>query len=146
MAREIVHELGHSIDPNLGKRSGKEEMLDEFGTYYRGTYEPEVITQTTTKTDGQGHSTEPVVTRRESYDSLHHVTLALRVPYYVAKYGKAFASPEEYAKKVDSIAEVINQLETFFDKPRVNTIIFNAQSEYELRHLLQVCEHEKRGL
>lgn len=139
---EIIHELGHSIDPNFGKRSPQEEFLEELPVYYRETYIPKIFIQSTTTTDKSGHTSEPVVTRKEVYQNSRKIKATLKDNLYANKYASSFKSVEEYNKRIDQTFDIIDQLEKHMSKKDINKAIYNAKSFYELSHLLEIIKRE----
>lgn len=142
LSNDIVHEMGHTIDPYLGKRNPQDSLLEEFGTYYRDTYIPSIVTSTSRQKSENGTWSEPVVTKREIYEKLPRINNNLKNNYYDT-YGSAFATKEDYEKQVDSVTSILVELEGYMAKPDINRAIFNAKSVYELQHLLDVVKQEK---
>jgi hypothetical protein len=140
-----LHELGHSIDPNQHKRAPQDAILEEFATYYRDTYIPKIYTTKSVQRDASGAITAESKSTREVYERMDRIRATLKSDL-CAGYRRAFDSPEAYERAVDEIAGVILALEKHLSKPEVNKCIYNARSSYELNHLLEVTEREKRGI
>lgn len=142
---EIAHELGHTIDPNFGKRSPSDEVLEELAVYYRETYVPRIYTQTTRTQGTDGKMSEPETTSREVYKSLRLIRATLKDELYSRKYASSFESTEVYKERVDQAVDMVGQLEQYMDKRDVDKAIYNAKSYFELTHLLE-AEKRNRGL
>ncbi len=144
LSRDIEHEISHSIDPYLHKREPKERLLEEFAAYYRDTYIPTIYTTTSRATNSDGTVSEPIVSSREVYQRLSNIGGVLKTnPQYLENYSAAFTFQEDYEGQVDRVVKILQGLEEYMEKPDINKAIFNAQSVYELQHLLDVVKHEK---
>jgi hypothetical protein len=139
---DIAHELRHTIDPNLGKRSPSDEVLEEVAAYYQETYAPKIYTQTVRTQGADGKMSEPETTTREVYNNLRLIRATLKGELYSDKYASSFKSAEMYKERVDQIVDIVGQLEQYMNKRDVNKAIYNAKSYFELTHLL---ETEKRN-
>lgn len=142
LSADTIHEIGHTIDPNIDNRSPSDEVLEEFATYYRESYVPRVFVQTSRSSKEDGTYTEPVVTQREVFQNPKKIGAILKSDSYSEKYTHAFKSYDVYQDKIDSIVETIEQLEKYMTKKDVNRAIYNAKSFYELSHLLDVVKRE----
>jgi len=142
MNPDIVHELSHTIDPNINKRSPSDEVLEEFATYYRETYIPRIYTQTTRTSNPDGSYSEPIITQREVFQNPKKIGATLKGDMYLDKYASAFKSSDAYRERVDQIVNVLEQLEKHLSKPDINKAIYNSKSFYELSHLLDVVKRQ----
>jgi hypothetical protein len=139
---DILHELGHTIDPNIDKRSSSDKVLEEFSTFYREAFVPRVYISSTKSKNKDGTYTEPVISQHEVYQNPKKIGATLKSDIYSEKYAGAFKSDEAYQDRVNHIVEVVEQLERYMDKNDINKAIYNAKSFYELSHLLDVVKRE----
>ncbi len=142
---DMLHEVGHTLDPNRDNRGPKEAVLEEFAAYYRDTYVPNIYTTKTVQRDGSGKITREETSTNTIYDKLDNIKHTLSGDLY-GKYQEAFGSPGAYVKQLEGITRVISQLECHMSKPLVNKCLYNARSLYEPNHLLDVITREKRGI
>lgn len=141
---DILHELGHSIDPNLDNRSPQDELLEELAVYYRETYIPRVFVSSTTTTDKDGHTSKPVISQREVYENPRRIKITLKSDLYAEKYAHSFKAVKDYEERVDQMVDAVEQLEKYMSKKDINKAIYNAGSFYELSHLLEVVRRENQ--
>jgi len=141
---DVVHEMGHSIDPYLDQRRPRERVLSEFATLYRDTYVPRIFVMTGQEKTVAGRKVKIPEKRTEVFERVTRIcSMLTRLSLYADKFQPAFRTKEEYKTRVKAIGDTLTELETHMDKKSVNRAIYNAKSYSELLHLLSFLKQEK---